>query len=113
MRTTSPSTHSTPGVKWVAHTLLPALLLAGCATTEVVWHKNGASQQDFHADQGQCKAQALSVPGAMAPSMASQVVAVYSACMQGKGWYATERPSGSPVPAGGVIDTNPNYTVIR
>lgn len=70
--------------------LLIVLLLAGCATTEKVWVKDGASQQDFHADAGQCKAQAFGVPGAMFNQM--QVAIVYASCMQGKGWYTVERP---------------------
>lgn len=63
------------------------LVLAGCATTETVWNKAGASEQDFNVDTGQCKAQAFSVPG-MVPV---QVAAVYGSCMQGKGWQAEER----------------------
>jgi hypothetical protein len=58
------------------------LVLAGCATTETVWVRSGASEQDFYQDRGQCQAQAFSVPGA--PMM--QAAIVFSGCMQGKGW---------------------------
>ncbi len=68
--------------------VMAILTLAGCATTEKVWVKNGASQQDFYAESGQCKAQAFAAPGM--PMM--QVAIIYSSCMQGKGWYTEERP---------------------
>ena len=69
-------------------TLLVMLVLAGCASTEKVWVKDGAGQQDFHTESGQCRAQAFSAPGM--PMM--QVAIIYSSCMQGKGWYTEERP---------------------
>jgi hypothetical protein len=65
------------------------LLLAGCATTHNAWFKDGATQQDFYMDQGQCKAQAFSAPGM--PMM--QVGLVFNSCMQGKGWYLREVPN--------------------
>ena len=61
--------------------------LAGCATTETVWEKSGASNHDFYVDQGQCKAQGAAVPG----MALMQVVIVYQNCMAGKGWYLVER----------------------
>lgn len=70
--------------------LLP--LLAACPTTEYVWVKHGASQQEFNQDAGQCRAQAFSVPGATSPMMANQVAIIYASCMQGKGWASEERP---------------------
>lgn len=68
--------------------LLIALLpLAGCATNggDQVWEKPGAGNQEFAMDQGQCHAQAFSVPNA--PPM--QIAFVYNSCMRGKGWYLT------------------------
>lgn len=62
--------------------------LAGCATTESVWVKPGSTQEMFHQESGQCRAQAFSVPNA--PAM--QIALVYGSCMQGKGWYSEERP---------------------
>lgn len=69
--------------------LAALLVLTGCATTQTVWTKNGASQQEFYEARGQCQAQAFGLnPGA---SM-MQVAIVFSGCMQGKGWYQTEVP---------------------
>jgi hypothetical protein len=52
------------------------------------WYKDGATQQDFEMDQGQCKAQAFSVPNA---SML-QVGLVIQNCMIGKGWVKRDNP---------------------
>lgn len=64
---------------------IAALILAGCAThkNDFVWMRDGSTDQEFYQDQGQCRAQAFSVPGA--PPM--QVIMVYDGCMSGKGWY--------------------------
>lgn len=67
---------------------LSLLILTSCATTESVWVKPGASEQDFYMDQGQCRAQAFGVPG----MNTMQVAMVYSSCMQGRGWYTEDRP---------------------
>lgn len=59
--------------------------LCGCASMmqpQWAWYKEGATEQDFEMDRGQCKAQAFSVPGA---SML-QVALVIQNCMIGKGW---------------------------
>lgn len=64
--------------------LFAAVLLAGCATTEDVWVGGSGN---FDMDQGQCHAQAFSVPGA--PLM--QISLVYNACMRGKGWRLERR----------------------
>lgn len=69
--------------------LFVLLLLAGCATTERYWVKPGSTPQEFYADEGQCKAQALGAPG----MYTMQVAMVFNACMQGKGWYVEERPA--------------------
>src|SRR4249919_1016714 len=58
------------------------LLIAGCQT-EHVWVKDGASQQDFNMDAGECKAQAFGTP---------EVSPIYSSCMSGKGWYSVDKP---------------------
>jgi hypothetical protein len=59
-----------------------ALTLAACATQQKNWYRDGASQQDFAMDQGQCQAQSFGVPGASV----LQVALVYNSCMRGKGW---------------------------
>lgn len=72
--------------------LFVLLLLTGCATQperQSVWVKDGATERDFYADMGQCRAQAFSVPGAMGNLL--QVAAVQSACMEGKGWRVEQR----------------------
>jgi uncharacterized membrane protein len=61
---------------------LITVFLVGCASQNV-WMKNGATQQDFYMDQGQCKAQGFSV----ASGNLYQAAYVFNACMQGKGWY--------------------------
>ena len=63
-------------------------VLSGCATTEATWEKRGATRQDFNMETGQCRAQAFSIPGVSV----MQAAAVYSSCMQGKGWESGERP---------------------
>lgn len=68
--------------------IIALLALGGCATTQTVWVRDGATQQDFSMDQGMCQAQAFSVPGALA----LQVALVYSSCMRGKGWHQETRP---------------------
>lgn len=67
---------------------LVVLLLVGCATTERVWERPGASQQDFFMDRGQCQAQSFGAPGLNT----FQVALIFNSCMQGKGWYTVERP---------------------
>ena len=62
-------------------------LVTGCATNSV-WVRQGASNEDFQMDAGQCKAQAFSIPGA--PPM--QIAIVYNSCMQGKGWHQERAP---------------------
>jgi len=60
-----------------------AISLSGCAAQQKSWYKDGASQQDFHMDQGQCKSQSFGVSN---PSM-MQMALIFNSCMQGKGWY--------------------------
>lgn len=67
--------------------LSAVLALSGCATTETVWVRDGASSQDFYMDRGQCQAQAFSVPNA--PLM--QTAIVFNGCMQGKGWHTEQQ----------------------
>lgn len=68
--------------------MLCSTLLLGCATTQTVWVKPGATQNDFSMDHAQCSAQAFSVPNA--PLM--QVAIIQNQCLRGKGWYLEERP---------------------
>jgi hypothetical protein len=67
------------------------MLLAACAQQKV-WYRDGATQQDFYMDQGQCKAQGFSV----ASGNMVQAAMVFNSCMQGKGWYLTNAGQGSP-----------------
>jgi len=63
--------------------IVTALLLTGCATGgDWTWHKPNSSATEFDMEAGQCRAQAFSVPFARS----RQIVLVYDACMQGKGW---------------------------
>jgi len=83
--------------------LLPALIFSGCATSERVWVKPDASNQDFHMDRGQCIAQAYGAaaanPYAAAPPMSAaagqlsvQRAYIFAGCMQGRGWSSEVRP---------------------
>lgn len=65
-----------------------AAVLAACAGPKV-WTRDGATQDDFYRDRGQCQAQAFSVPNV--PVM--QAALVFNSCMQGKGWHQTQAPS--------------------
>lgn len=78
-------------------------MLAGCATTETVWVKDGAPAHAFQADRGQCIAQTEAAvsgnPWITAPAMSQagaalnrQRLAIFSGCMQGKGWRLEDRP---------------------
>lgn len=59
-----------------------AAVLAGCASMGTHWYKPGATEDDFYTDEGQCKAQAFSVPGG---NMYQAAIVLHS-CLQGKGW---------------------------
>jgi hypothetical protein len=63
--------------------LASVLVLAACQNQATTWQRDGATQQDFYMDQGQCKAQAFGV----ASGNMMQMAMVLNACMQGKGWY--------------------------
>ena len=72
---------------------LVVLALPGCVSQpDWAWEKAGATQNDFHADAGQCRAQAFSVPG----GQAGQVALVYVSCLEGKGWYRVAAAKTSP-----------------
>ncbi len=58
-------------------------LLAGCATPDLRWYRDGSTQKEFNVDSGQCRAQAFSVP----LGSALQQIIVFEGCMEGKGWY--------------------------
>lgn len=64
--------------------LMSLVMLAGCATSSSHWAKEGASDADFRADMGYCRAQAFGVPGAMTNLL--QVAMVQRSCMEAKGW---------------------------
>lgn len=63
---------------------LVVLLLAACAK-EGAWMKPGATDQDFHADRGECVSKAFVAPTANQQSM------ILAGCMQGKGWHWREK----------------------
>lgn len=63
--------------------LLILILVAGCAAEKpTYWQRDGATQNDYNMDNGQCQAQAFAVPNA--PVM--QMAFVHNSCMRGKGW---------------------------
>lgn len=62
--------------------------IAGCATTERVWMREGSTDQEFYMDRGQCQAQAFGIPGVTT----FQAALVFTSCMRGKGWESVERP---------------------
>lgn len=66
--------------------LIPAAMLAACATTEMQWEKPGATQMDFHQDRGQCMERVFSSTFASA----YQKQGIFISCMAGKGWYTVE-----------------------
>jgi|JI10StandDraft_1071094.scaffolds.fasta_scaffold137544_2 hypothetical protein len=67
-----------------------ALLQVGCAANKGShWEKQGASQNEFNMDSGQCRAQALSGTGGM---VSVGTVMIMDSCMQGKGWYRVANP---------------------
>jgi hypothetical protein len=63
------------------------LSLLGCAHTQPYWEKQGASNQDFQMDLGQCQAQAFS----LANGNLFQIAIVQNSCLRGKGWYQVQR----------------------
>ena len=68
--------------------VLAPLVLAGCATQQAtVWVKDGSTQDEFARDRGQCIQSTYSVPLAST----FQQMAVFSGCMQGKGWQEVSR----------------------
>lgn len=58
-------------------------MLLGCATQQNYWVKQGASNEEFEMDKGQCTAQAFSIPNATL----MQIAIVQNQCLRGKGWY--------------------------
>lgn len=70
--------------------LFVLLLFGGCATQpqkQYQWvHSGGAAREQLQADHGQCEAQALS-----ATKEIQRGVAIFGACMRGKGWNLIER----------------------
>ena len=66
-------------------------LLAGCATSEIVWTKKAGrvTTEDVRADAGQCEAQAYRDP---AMTRVRSVFA-YNICMRDRGWYQVEIPT--------------------
>jgi hypothetical protein len=74
------------------------VVFSGCASPRGWhWEKQGGNDQLFHMEAGQCRAQALSLYGPP-----EQKNAVYTACLEGKGWYrvanGARRPTSMPTP---------------
>jgi hypothetical protein len=68
--------------------LLLVACMAGCATQpKTVWYKAGSTEDEFMRDRGQCIQATFSAPLATT----FQQMAIFSGCMQGKGWQ--ERPA--------------------
>ena len=65
-----------------------AAVLVGCASPEYRWEKAGGTADEFHRDRGQCIQSMMSVPLASTYDK----MAIYSSCLQGKGWYSVEVP---------------------
>jgi hypothetical protein len=78
--------------------------IAACAQPTRTWYRPGATQQDFYMDQGQCKAQAFSVPG----GSLLQVALILNSCMQGKGWSLV---SAGDLPPANFSITDPNHII--
>lgn len=66
------------------------LVLSGCATTHKVWHKAGASNQDFKMDNASCRAKAISF---FEGRDTNGSIEIQNACLEGKGWYFEEVPN--------------------
>jgi len=63
-------------------------LLAGCATEpDWQWEKRGASQEEWHMDSGQCRAQAFS----NTPQVSARTVMIFESCLEGRGWYKVRK----------------------
>jgi hypothetical protein len=77
--------HASIRKRTAASAVAVSLLVCGCADmgSELVWVRQGATQNDFDRDMGYCRAQAWSVPNAGA----AQLLVVQNGCMQGKGWH--------------------------
>lgn len=71
------------------------MALSGCVTPQYVWHKDGASQQEFYMDQGFCKAQGIQGTGGMINMGTFMII---NSCMQGKGWEEQEVRSTKIIP---------------
>lgn len=68
--------------------LIAIATLAGCASSpDMVWVRDGSTEDEFMRDRGQCIQAMYSVP--LADNF--QKMAVYSGCMQGKGWRSVPK----------------------
>ena len=68
--------------------LCAAALLVGCATKpEMMWYRDGSTQDEFLRDRGQCIQSTFSATFATT----FQQMAIFSGCMQGKGWQEVPR----------------------
>lgn len=67
---------------------LAAATLSGCAAKpETVWNRAGSTEDEFLRDRGQCIQATFSAPLATQ----FQQAAIFSGCMQGKGWQEVPR----------------------
>jgi hypothetical protein len=80
---------------------------------EQQWYRDGATQQNFAMDQGQCQAQGFSIPG----GNLMQTAIVFNSCMRGKGWElreATAQASEAPIgPTECVPSSTPGWITCR
>lgn len=68
------------------------IVLAGCAQTEIVWQKPGATDRELARDSDGCRSQAYAGQGGMMGGGAQRTAIVYTSCMEGKGWKRVETP---------------------
>jgi len=68
------------------------IALAGCAQTEIVWQKPGATERDLAQASDGCRSQAYAGQGGMMGGDAQRTAIVYTSCMESKGWKRAEAP---------------------
>ncbi len=86
--------------------LILTILIIGLSACQPIqqksWYKEGATQQDFAMDMGQCRAQAFSISG----GSLLQIAIVQNACMQGKGWSLQQQMNAVSADSAPAVVTN-------
>lgn len=91
-------------MKRLIATAVIGLALAGCAPT--MWHRPGATQQDYYRDAYECERESMGLKGgyvAVGPNAAGQIATAHLLdaiamsgmqyrCMQAKGWREVVQP---------------------